>query len=114
MRSHRPPYAVAFLALLVAASVAFAEKPIPVSPGRPDQVAQSAQSCPTFSWSLAPQAAAYRLVVYRVPEDRRAEPEAVIEQDLPGATSSWPPGSSAARRGRAFGQVALEPKEETP
>ena len=91
MSADRPPYAVAFLALLVAVSVASAEKPIPVSPGRPDVVSQSAQRCPTFSWSLSPQAAAYRLVVFRVPEDRRAEPEAVIEQDLPGATSSWTP-----------------------
>jgi hypothetical protein len=56
MRSHRPRYAVAFLAPLVAVSVAFADKPIPVSPGRPDQVAQSAQRCPTFSWSLSPRA----------------------------------------------------------
>ncbi len=56
MRSHRPPYAVAFLAFLVAVSVAFAEKAIPVAPGWPDQVAQSAQRCPTFSWSLTPRA----------------------------------------------------------
>jgi hypothetical protein len=93
MASRSVVFGITVFGLVVFASVCPGGPPVPVSPGKLDEVVQSAVRCPTFSWSLVPQAVGYQLVVYRVPEDRQAEPEVVIQQDLPGGTSSWTPGA---------------------
>ena len=82
---------MALMALSVAATVWGAVAPIPVSPGRVDEVVQIEQRCPTFSWAAAPGAATYVVVVYRVTDGDVAKSQIVVQQEVPGAATSWTP-----------------------
>ena len=93
--------ASAFVSLCLAvgegprAAWATAPPPATVSPGRVTEVALIADRCPTFNWGGVEGAAAYELVVFRLPGDVLAEPlqgsPPVIQITLPGATNGWTP-----------------------
>ena len=70
--------------------------------------------CPTFSWSGAPGADAYELVVYRLGEEYE-EGEPVIRQTFAGSASSWTPslGSCLERGGRYAWSLRGTGKEAT-
>lgn len=85
-------FSVVFLLLALNLAVsALAAPPVTVSPGAGDEVLQVEGRCPTFSWGLVPQAASYRLVVYRVDEQAAEQVSVVLSVGLPGSASSWTP-----------------------
>ena len=65
-----------------------AQQPFAVSPGSVGQLAQLAESCPTFSWAGVLTASGYRLVVYEVTEQGSLG-QAVVQQALPPGATTW-------------------------
>jgi hypothetical protein len=88
------------VAIAIAAAPAFAQTPEGVSPGAVDRIVEVEGRCPTFIWSGVPGAAAYELVVYRVPTEPQASGAAGIELSasnevlfarVPGGATAWQP-----------------------
>ncbi len=85
------PAAVSTALTLVGCAV-FALGPTPVSPGSEAEIVSISGACPTFSWTLAEEAEAIELEVYRVPEDEGDAPlERILAASLPGSAQSWTP-----------------------
>ncbi len=63
--------------------------PRPVSPGEWERAVEIASSCPTFSWSAGDGARAYRLALFEVSDEGRAE--LVWTERVDGAALSWTP-----------------------
>ncbi len=77
---------------VVAQSVsAWAQVPVPVSPGAADEVLQVAGHCPTFSWTPVLGAAGHRVVAYRVEEGEVEPVRLALSVDLPAGATSWTP-----------------------
>ncbi len=106
-----PEICLTLVASLTVCSAASAGDAAAVSPGAAARATTTATTCPTFSWSLASGAVGYELIVYRAEGAGPDEP-AIVEKQLPGATSSWtppletclPPGGSFAWAVRALGR----------
>jgi preprotein translocase subunit Sec61beta len=82
------------------AMTASATVPEGVSPGAVDRIVEVESRCPSFYWSGAPGAAAYELVVYRLPEEGQTPDTGEIEFSLsdevlyakvPGGATAWQP-----------------------
>lgn len=91
-----------FLAVVtvIAAAPALAQTPEGVSPGAVDRIAEVEGRCPNFYWGGVSGAAAYELVVYRLPDGPQASEAAEIDLSLadevlyarvPGGASAWQP-----------------------
>ena len=89
--------AIAGLAAWLGAEVAWCAAPATVSPGRTKEWAVVEGRCPSFSWTLPPEASAVELAVFGLSAtadptlSHLAEAELVLFERLPGATSSWTP-----------------------
>jgi preprotein translocase subunit Sec61beta len=85
--------------LALAVTPVSAQAPEGVSPGAVDRVTAVELRCPTFTWGAVPEAAAYELVVYRLPEEPgpdgaelRLEPsDQALFARLPGGATAWQP-----------------------
>jgi hypothetical protein len=84
--------------LAIFTSTAWAGMSVPVSPGGGTE--GTSQTCPTFSWSAAEHAAAYRLEVYEqvteqvVPQEEMAAMAApVVTREIYAPALSWTPSS---------------------
>jgi len=71
-----------------------------VSPGAVDRIAEIEGRCPTFFWGGEPEATAFELVVYRLPEGARLSGSAdidlttceeVLYARVPGSATAWQP-----------------------
>ncbi|MCU0305965.1 MAG: hypothetical protein MUC56_18070, partial [Thermoanaerobaculales bacterium] len=103
----RLPATVVLLAIALAGATASASTGAPegVSPGEVDRITEVGEPCPSFFWSAVPGAAAYELVVYRLPE-APAEGESgevdlspsdlVLAARLPGGAGAWQPSLAEA------------------
>ncbi len=89
-------------------------RPEAVSPGGGAPLARIGAACPTFSWTAAPGAERYELVVYAVGEGG-AESMEVLRRGLPGGATSWTPSldSCLARGGRYAWAVRAEGNKES-
>jgi hypothetical protein len=98
------------------ASLSSAGPPVTVSPGLADEVLQVEGRCPTFSWTLVPQAIAYRLAVYRFDGEAAEQVSAALSVELPGSASSWtPPLRRCLGAGRTYAwRVGAVTGEEEP
>lgn len=102
--------------------------PQAVSPGEAHRFARIADSCPTFSWSLVPDADRYRLLLFALPgtgmdttptlqELRSLQP--LLDLELP-ATTAWTPSLDRCleNRGRyawfVGARAGTAPEEEEP
>jgi hypothetical protein len=96
-------YTVSVLTITIAISVvtALAQGPVGVSPGAVDRAAEVEGRCPTFIWGVVPDAQAYELVVYRLPDEPQASGTAgvdlsasnqVLYSRVPGGATAWQPG----------------------
>jgi len=86
--------AVALIAL--AATTAHATET--VSPGAVDRVAQVNNACPTFSWGMDGDAAAYEIIAYILPEDASQQTELTADNEalftrVAGSATSWTPSA---------------------
>jgi hypothetical protein len=99
-------------ATLTGAAAASTGAPEGVSPGEVDRIVEVGGPCPSFFWSAVPEAAAYELVVFRLPETP-AEREAaeldlspsdvVLSARVPGRAGAWQPSlDEALEPGAAF------------
>lgn len=87
MRNRIGLFAIA--AVLVAAGVWAAEKPLAVSPGSATG-SLIGDACPTFSWGTVPGAQSYALVVYRLDEESE-DTKLVLRLTFPGSVHGWTP-----------------------
>ena len=92
---------------LVPGAAGAAAAPALVSPGAPETVTTEEGVCPTFSWTLAPEATAYELVVYRLRRSAGGAPpeEAppALEERLPAGATAWtPPLGRCLERGERY------------
>lgn len=89
--------AIVGLAGWLGAEVAWCAAPATVSPGRTDEWTVVEGRCPSFSWTLLPEASAVELAVFALSPNadpslsHLAEAELVLFERLPGAASSWTP-----------------------
>lgn len=87
MIRHRSVACLAALCLAMAAAVNAADSRA-VSPGGEARELTVAARCPTFSWTKAPAAESYELVVYAV---ETAGAQRVLAERLPGSARAWTP-----------------------
>ncbi len=69
-----------------------------VSPGAGDRMATVGSTCPTFSWGMSGEAAAYDLVAYVLPEDASKGVELTTDTEalytrVSGGATSWTPSA---------------------
>lgn len=103
---------------ILVASAVHAQAPAGVSPGATLDVVELGTSCPTYSWTQAPGATGYELVIYRVTASSELRPEVRVE--LPEGSSSWTPSASQCPESntsyawtvRAFGELGAGPWSE--
>ena len=66
------------IAIAIATAPALAQTPEGVSPGAVDRIAEVEGRCPNFYWGGVSGAAAYELVVYRLPDEPQESEAAEI------------------------------------
>ena len=90
---------LAILALIMVPP-AVAQTPEGVSPGEMDRIVEIEGRCPSFYWSGVSGAAAYELVVYRLPDQPEASgtteielfpSDLVLRARVPGGATAWQP-----------------------
>lgn len=80
--------------MTLAGVAAFADGPVPVSPGGNHGIAAVSSRCPTFHWAVSGPSEAIDLAIYRVLEQKtEGTPERVVAVSLPGSTHGWTPSS---------------------
>ena len=101
--SIRPRAAVCgFLTVVLAIGLTpvLAQSPEGVSPGAVDRVTGVEGRCPTFIWGGLPEATAYELVVYRLPDEPQASgtvdidlsaSDEILYSRVPGGATAWQP-----------------------
>jgi hypothetical protein len=96
-----PPLSWFLAGALVGLPGVASERPVPVSPGRPDALAPVADPCPTFSWGGVVGAERYVVAVYDLGSESGAIPSEaegfsmrpVLTAELPGSALSWTPSA---------------------
>lgn len=93
---------VCFLVIIsIAASVGASEvRPVAISPGSDEGIAEVAQGCPTFSWTSVEWALSYRVAVFETNgadilsyEEIEAISSPVLSKEIRGRALSWTPSS---------------------
>ena len=96
------PLSCLLVSALVGVPGGASERPVPVSPGRPDTLAPVVDPCPTFSWGGVAGAGGYVLSVYEL-RSESGDPISDLEVapmirpalsvELPGGALSWTPSA---------------------